>query len=202
MQQSKAYIKFLEQMNATGAQKLKGYSANILEEIYKEERVEVEDLIWTAFQNGDCDLAKFLPSLKKYDGLEAIKDKLKDCIIPSDNSLELAVILYNNLNEMQYIQVFAENLKLGNDAQKLSALAKLLRCTSSDKVYEIFKTTYIYNSNASVRSAAANGILYCKGLIHNPYDIKEMMSVMDILKRMNENDESKRKDVIQGMESD
>lgn len=201
MQRSKAYITFLEQMNTVGAQKLKGYSSNILEEIYEEERAEVEELIWDSFQNGDCDLAKFLPLLKMHDGLEAMKNKLKECIVPSDNSLELAVILYNHTNENQYIQVFDENIKLGNDDQRISALAKLLKCSPTDKVYEIFKATYIYDNNISVRSAAASGILYCRGLIKNPYDIKEMMSVMDILKRMNENDESKRKELIQEMEN-
>ena len=77
MQNSRAYIDFMKQTKAVGREKMEGYNPSTLEKIYDWEREETEDTIWNYFVNkNDSGLAIFMPKLKKYNGMEALEDKL------------------------------------------------------------------------------------------------------------------------------
>ncbi|MCR4895163.1 MAG: hypothetical protein K5891_00135 [Lachnospiraceae bacterium] len=53
-----------------------GFSPTLLDGLEDWEREEAEDFIWDSFQKrGYSDMAPLLPCLKKYDGVEALREK-------------------------------------------------------------------------------------------------------------------------------
>ena len=88
MEHSKAYEDFIKFYNATGMERFYGgYDDEMLEKIYDWERDEVEYLIWDGFLKKDYFLVDYLPKLKKYNGLQASEDTLKQFAIPNENSV-------------------------------------------------------------------------------------------------------------------
>ncbi len=47
--------------------------------------------------SGNAGLARFLPKLRMYDGLTALKHALRNSRIPSSNSAAIAFVLYQKL---------------------------------------------------------------------------------------------------------
>ena len=95
MQNSRAYIDFMKQTKAVGREKMEGYNPSTLEKIYDWEREEIEDTIWNYFVNkNDSDLAIFMPKLKKYNGIKALKESPYLLQVPSEASVEIGKILY------------------------------------------------------------------------------------------------------------
>lgn len=123
MENSKAYKYLSEQVNAMGARKMNGYYPKIMEEIYDWERNEVEDIIWETFhKNNDCDLAIFFPKLKNYNGIEELKKTLEKCKIPSENSVIIAKVLYENMYDSSYINIIRKNIEKDSNNETYVAM--------------------------------------------------------------------------------
>ncbi|MBD5533934.1 MAG: hypothetical protein HDQ98_17380 [Lachnospiraceae bacterium] len=164
MQNSRAYGYLIEQLNASGSEKLDGYYPRIMEEIYEWERDEVEDIIWKVFREGrDGDLAIFLPKLKKYDGIGALKEALAKCRIPSSRSVLYSHVLYDATGDEDYLDLIKRNIDASPDT--ISYVSELSYCKPCQKLYDILSDIYINNKNAVNRSTAVSGLLYNKGLI-------------------------------------
>ena len=199
MENSRAYKMLINQINATGRQKLDGYYPNIMEEIYDWERDEVEKIIWETFHKNDTDLAKFLPKLRNYNGIDALKKMLDKCNIPSDNSLNIAEALYIETKDIKYLNVFMENFKAQNN--NYSIVAMLSHLPPDEEIYKLLKEIYINSDNSTVRSAAAHGILYNKGIIKNPLDLKEIQETIEISRRFMLEEKSQREKIIEDLET-
>ena len=115
---------------------LDGYYPRTLEEIYDNERAGVENLIWDKFNNNkDVELAQFLPKLQLYDGIAALKDALKESKIPSSNSVTIAHVLYEYLNDERYLDIIKENID--KDPNNISYVSVLAYCKPCQKAYRI-----------------------------------------------------------------
>lgn len=200
MENSKAYKYLIEQINATEIKKMDGYYPRIMDEIYDRERDDVENIIWNTFNNNkDYELAKFLPKLKKYNGIEALKGTLIQCNIPSDNSVTIAKVLYEYTGDNKYLEVIKSNIE--KDKDNISNVAMLLDCKPSEGLYNLLVNIYIDSDNKIVRSSAAIGILYNKGLIRNPHDMQEIMNKIELRRKFARSDRKERIDVIKQLEN-
>lgn len=200
MENSKAYNYLFEQIHATGVKKRDGYYPRIMEEIYEWEREEVEDVIWKKFhENRDIDLAIFLPKLRKYDGIEALKKALFECIIPSDSSVMICQILYQFTDAVKYLDIIKQNID--KEPDKISYVSVLSYCKPSKKAYDLLVDIYINSTNKTIRSTAVTGILYNKNLIKNPLDLQEMMANLNLERKFDSEDIHDRKNIIELFES-
>ena len=201
MENSKAYNMLISQINATGSQKLDGYYPNIMEEIYDWERDEVEKIIWETFhRNKDTDLAIFLPKLKNYSGIDALKKMLKECNIPSGNSLNIADVLYRETKEREYLNVIRDNIRADED--NVSAVAQLSYLPPDDDVLKLLEEIYINSNNKTVRSAAVTGILYNKGIIKDINDLNEIQQKINIKRKFILNEKTQREKIIEELENE
>lgn len=109
-----------------------------MEETYDWERDEVEEIIWNTFhKNNDIDLAPFLPKLSKYNGIDALKEALNKCNIPSDNSLNM----WNYTNDIQYLEVFRKNIDTVN-------FSILNSCKPDKYIFDLLKEMSIHNADS------------------------------------------------------
>jgi hypothetical protein len=199
MENSKAYANLLKQMNTRGSQKGDGYNPKILDEVYDWEREEVEELIWRGFQEEkDGDLAVFLPKLKKYDGIGSLKVALQKCKIPSGRSVLISQILYENTGNADYLDVIKQ--KIYKEENKISYVATLAYCTPCSKAYNFLVDIYIRSDNEYIRSTAITGMLYNKGIITNPTNIKEITSKIELSRRFMVADINERKRIVEMFE--
>lgn len=200
MENSKAYKFLVDQIDATGSKKLDGYYPNIMDEIYENEREDAEDLIWNTFhKNKDTDLAQFMPKLQKYDGIAALKNALKESKIPSDNSVNIACVLYESLNEEKYLDII--ELCIDKDPNNISYVAKLSGCRPCKKTYEILSNIYVKSDNRTIRSTAVTGILYNKGFITDPYNTQEMMKILELKRLFLKKDMENRREMIRKLDN-
>ncbi len=199
MENSKAYVYFFKQMNASGSKKSDGYDSKILDEVYDWEREEVEEIIWKEFQKGkDGDLAVFLPKLRRYDGIGALKKALAKCRIPSGQSVLISQILYENTGNDNYLDIIKQNID--KEENKISNVATLAYCTPCKKAYNFLVDIYLRNNNEYIRSTAVTGMLYNKGMIDDPTDIKEMTSKVELSRKFMALDINKRKEIVEMFE--
>lgn len=195
MENSKAYKYLFEQINASGFEKLDGYNLKIIEEIYEWEREEVEEVIWRRFhENKDVDLAKFLPVLKKYDGIQALKKALRECVIPSESSVVISQVLYEYTEDEQYLDIIMQNIE--KEENKISNVAVLSYCKPCEKVYNLLIDIYLNNKNKTIRSTAVTGILYNKGIIADPLSLKEVMRNVELKRKFISDDMNERRKII------
>ena len=200
MENSIAYKKLVKQINAVGREKLDGYYPNILEEVYDWEREDAEVLIWNTFhEKKDTDLALFLPKLKSYDGIVALKKMLQKCKVPSRSSVNIAKVLYDISNKKEYLDILFLNYK--EQESDLGTVSIIASCKPSEEVYKILVNIYISNPNSTIRSTAADGILYNKGYISNSNDIQEMMGQLELSRKFMKNTVEERKDIIEQLEA-
>ena len=164
MQNSKAYDCLIKQLNANGSEKLDGYYPRLMEEIYDWEREEVEDIIWDAFGNKkEIELAQFLPKLKKYDGIKALKESPYLLQIPSEASVEIGKILYEVTGDEDYLNLIKRNIDASPET--ISYVSTLSYCKPCQRLYNILADIYINNNNKVNRNTAVMGILYNKGML-------------------------------------
>lgn len=195
MENSKAYKYLIEQINAIGSNRLSGYYPRIMEEIYDWERDEVEDIIWQTFHhNKDVDLAIFLPKLKNYNGIKALKKTLLSCAVPSDSSVIISQVLYEYTEDENYLDIIKQNID--KDKDKISYVAILSYCKPCKKIYDFLIDIYINSTNSTIRSTSVTGILYNRGYIHNPCNIKEIFETVELEKKFDSNDMNERKEII------
>jgi len=200
MENSLAYGYLVQQISATGTQKLNGYYPKIMEEIFDWERDEVEDIIWNTFyKNSDTELALFLPKLQKYDGIKALKEELLKCNIPSGNSLNIAKVLYEQTNDISYLEVFKKNIEMSSNKSPIVAMLTYLK--PSDELYKMLINIYIYEDDETVRDSAVTGILYNKKYIKNPHDIQEIIKKINLIKLFDKNNADERRSMIKVLEN-
>lgn len=200
MENSRAYKYLIEQVDATGSRKMDGYYPKIMEEIYDWERNEVEDIIWETFhKNNDYDLAMFFPKLKNYNGIEELKNTLEKCRIPSENSVNIAKVLYENTYDNFYIEIIKKNIEKAPNNGTFVAMISYAK--PSEELYNLLVEIYINCNDKIIRGSATRGILYNKGFINNPYDFKEIIQKTSLRKMFFKDTQVERKEIISNLES-
>lgn len=199
MQNSRAYEELIKQLHACGFEKKDGYYPRIMEEIYDWEREEVEDIIWDAFLNKrEFDLAQFLPKLKKYNGIKALKESPYLYKIPSDVSVEIGKILYGATGDEEYLDVIKRNIEASPDT--ISFVAVLSYCKPDKKVYRMLADIYINSNNAVNRSTAVTGLLYNRGIIKDRASIEESNNTIALRKKFMSDNREERKKILERFE--
>ncbi len=200
MQNSRAYGYLINQLNAVSySEKKDGFYPRILDEIYDWERDEVEDIIWDAFINKkEVDLAQFMPKLQKYDGLKALKESPYLHRIPSSASVIIGKVLYEAMNDEDYLELIKRNIDASPDT--IEYVAILSYCKPCQKLYEILSDIYINNNNEVNRSTAVSGLLYNKGLIKERSSIEESNNTIGLRKRFQSEDREERKSILERFE--
>ena len=199
MENSEAYKYLIEQVNATGSKKMDGYYPNILEDVYDWERDEVEDIIWDNFMNNnDSNLSIFLQKLKNHNGIEALKNRLEKCRIPSENSVNIAKVLYENTDDNYYLKVIKENIE--KSPSEGSYVAMLSYAKPSPQLYDLLVEIYINNDDEIIRGSAVRGILFNKQFIIDPYNFKEIIRMSAIRKLFEKNSKEEREEVIKQLQ--
>ncbi len=195
MQNSSAYNYLIEQLNASSREKMDGYYPQIMEEIYDWERDEVEDIIWDAFMNkGEVELASFLPKLKKYDGIKALKESRYLFQIPSETSVEIGKVLYEATGKETYLNIIKKNIDASPDT--ISYVSILSYCKPSRKLYKMLADIYINNENETNRSTAVMGLLFNKGIIKDIFSIQESNDTIALRKKFRSEDKKERKRIL------
>ena len=131
----------------------------------------IEDLIWQRFSfGGDAGLADLVAQLKKYNGIEALEDKLKDGMANSEYSLRLVQIvriLYNATLIEDYLDYIFEYYDKEKDRSAIAVLTYMKPC---DKLYDFFAGLYLNSDDSVTRSTAIHGLLCAKGYIKDPLE--------------------------------
>lgn len=199
MQNSNAYSYLIKQLNALGSEKKDGYYPGIMEGIYDWERDEVEDIIWNAFINKkEVGLAQFLPKLRKYDGIKALKESPYLLQIPSDASAEIAKVLYEAMGDEYYLEVIKKSIDASPES--ISYVSKLSYCKPCPKLYSILSDIYINNENEVNRNTAVMGLLFNKGIIKDRFSIKESNDTIALRKEFKSEDKEERKKIFERFE--
>lgn len=186
-------------MNASGKEKYDGCYPKILEQIYEWEREEAENLIWKAFhKEGMIDWALYLPQLKYYDGIGALKEALAKYRIPSYRSVMVSRVLYESTGDDQYLDIIKQNID--KEENEISFVSMLAYCTPSKKAYNFLVKIYLRSDNSTIRSAAITGILYNKGIITDPHDIQEYNRTLELHRKFMATDMNDRKRIIEMLE--
>ena len=200
MQNSRAYIDFMKQIKAVGREKMEGYNPSTLEKIYDWEREEIEDTIWNYFVNkNDSDLAIFMPKLKKYNGIKALKESPYLLQVPSEASVEIGKILYEVTGDEEYLDLIKRNIDASPET--ISYVSILSYCKPCQRVYNILADIYINNNNSVNRSTAVMGILYNKGIIKDRDSIKESNDVINLRKKFKSEDSAERQVILKKFEN-
>lgn len=200
MKHSTAYQDLLEQMNATGRNKMDGYQEDLLDEVDDWERAKAEKLIWDAFNDeNDVELAVLMPKLRQYDGVDALKKKLSKCPIPSYASVLVARVLFEQTKEDNYFDLILENIEKSNyNGEFVSML--VYYCTPCKRTYDAFKSIYLTCPNGKVRDDAVLGLLRHKGIIHDPRDLMEVFEQSELTNKFVSEDADERARILEAFE--
>lgn len=185
MKKSEAYERLLRQINAEGADKLDGYSADMLDNIYESERAEVEQLIWNTFYDKkDIDIAVLFPALETYDGIKALKNKVKEYKVPSYASMMIASLIYDSTGEHIYLELMEQNIEKSH--YDYSYISMLIYSAPCEDIYRALSNIYINCSDNVACGSAIKGILYNKGFIKDINNLEDVLSMKE-LKRILKN---------------
>ena len=200
---SSAYSKLIGFINANGQEReFGGYYAPALDELLDWERDEAEDLIWQRFTfGGDAGLADLVAQLKKYNGIEALEDKLKDGMVNSEYSLRLVQIvriLYNATLIEDYLDYIFEYYDKKKDRSAIAVLTYMKPC---DKLYDFFAGLYLNSDDSVTRSTAIHGLLCAKGYIKDPMDFKERSELNNMARAFLSDDPDLRKKKLERFEN-
>lgn len=192
---SDAYTDFFCQLNASGMERAYGgFAPDTLDEVYDWELEEVEDAVWTRFKfSGDGDLADLVSKLQRYDGVEALKEKLREGITVSEYSSRMVFIaaaVYEATSIEDYLDYIFEYYDKKKDR---SALATLLYLKPCDKLYDFFVSVYLNSDDSTARSTAIDGMLHCKGYIKDTKDPKECSELVGMSRAFMSDDRELRK---------
>ena len=198
---SKAYIDLYRYLNATGMERAYGaYSSDTLDEIYDWERDEVEEKIWQEF-NFHGNLSDLVSKLQKYDGIEALNEKLREGIISSEYSsrmMHIARALYEATSIEDYLEYIFEYYDKKKDNAALAVLSYLKPC---NKLYEFFKNAYLNSDDSVARSTAVDGMLHCKGYIKDPENLREKSELVGMSRAFISDDRELRRKKIARFEN-
>ena len=191
MEHSRAYKYLIEGVNATGYERKDGYYPLIMEQIYDWERDEAEKIIWETFhKNKDTQLAQFLPKLRNYDGIGALKRMLR-----KTGSLDVADALYRATKDARYIKFIISTHKDGKHNSR--AVSILSRMPPDKNVLDFLKEVYINSENPVNRSTAITGILHNTGYIRDPRSISELTSTVSLARKLMSDDKEERKVLLE-----
>ncbi|MCQ2211886.1 MAG: hypothetical protein MJZ34_16515 [Paludibacteraceae bacterium] len=198
MDNSQTYKLFLEQINATGSKKKDGYYPNIMEEIYDWEREQVEDILWSKFVvENEVDLAIFMPKLVKYDGVAALKTKMREFVVPSEGSYNIAEALYIMTNESEYLRVMLENYHTINEkSTKIGFVSRLSRLAKKQEVYDILIDIYKNDEENINQTTAIVGVLWADGYLQSVDDMDEMIKKLQLIQMFKKDSTDERKHMI------
>jgi hypothetical protein len=191
MEHSRAYKYLIEGVNATGYKRKDGYYPLIMEQIYDWERDEAEKIIWETFhKNKDTQLAQFLPKLRNYDGIGALKRMLR-----KTGSLDVADALYRATKDARYLKVFKSRYKADKD--DIETVAMISDLPPDEDVLGFLKEIYINSENSDNRSTAITGILHNTGYIRDPRSISELTSTVSLARKLMSDDKEERKVLLE-----
>ncbi|WP_026519225.1 hypothetical protein [Butyrivibrio sp. FCS006] len=194
---SEEYTRLINQINAVGSQKADGYSTNLLTDIPESEREEAEKQIWeTYYEKEDTDILVFFPLLKKYDGINALKEIINSYIIPSEESELIAFLLFNSTKDLQYLELIEKNIIASGYDYHYITLAKGLR--PDQNVYKMFTRIYKQCAETKALQATIDGILYNKGIMSDANDLNEVIRLRELILFMRD---TERDQVISKLES-
>ena len=199
MENSKAFLAFKKQIDATGTMKKEGYDLSLFSKAYDWERKDAETIIWQSFyKNGDADLLAFFPELKFYDGISALKTMLWSEKTTEGLRLLIAFYLYQSSGEKEIIEIIKDIIT--NRNFNYSDISLLIHLNKSKEVYDLFKYIYKKATDKIEVSCAITGLLYNKGYIRDIDDVEELSNNSSIRKRMKSLDVSEREEIIQKFE--
>lgn len=179
MQMSKAYEKLVELINCTDPRKAEWYSTGFLDEMYDSEVEKAEDLIWETFhKKKDTGLIIFLPKLKKYDGISALRKLVKDCKIPSHLNMSIVSLLYESTKEIYYLKLMEKNII--KSQYNFSYIARMIHLNPCEEVYHALIRIYLNSSEEIALSTCIDGILYNKGFIKDLEDLNQVASMREL----------------------
>lgn len=172
---SQAYNDFIRQTKAQGSGRLDGFSEELFQNIFEDERGEVEDIIWNRFVNEkDSDVALYMPELQRYDGLKALRDALKTFRCPSDAYFSIAEALYKATQQKRYLRAMLLNAYLEKSRSRLGYVSQLEKYAMNHLVYVFLVYIYLFDGYDVTRHTAMTGIFFADGLIEDFDDHKEL----------------------------
>ena len=197
---SKEYKRLIDQINAVGSQKADGYSTNLLTDIPESEREEAEKQIWeTYYEKEDTNILVLFPLLKKYDGINALKEIINNYVIPSKESELIAFLLFNSTEDLQYLELIEKNIIASNYNYHYIVLAKSLK-TGQD-VYRMFTRIYKHCTETRALQASIDGMLYNKGIMNDANDLNEVIRFRELILFMRDTELTEREQVISKLDS-
>jgi len=191
---SNTYLAFIKYMNATGMDKAYGaYPSDVFSKIFDWEREGLEDIIYQRFISGmDPELARYMPELEKYNGINALKKVLATC-----EYKEAAFVLYEATGDESYLDVIDKIIheKGMNNADLLSIVSQLGYVKPCKRTFEILADVFAESENDNVQFSALTGILVHMGLIVDRYDAAEIRNpeVQEMIKKLEADDSAARR---------
>ena len=169
---SDAYNEFIKSVNLDGYKQ--GYNDKLFELILPQERDEVEQIVEERFANGDYEMAVFMPELSKIDGISRLKEAANELKKTSYAYCKIMYVLHNATYNEFYLDELVQILNSGNEDERMNAIMSLLRCGKSNKLYEVYKEQCIADEDEDIRSRCVVGMMYCKGIINNPFVMQSL----------------------------
>lgn len=199
MENSEAYLRFVNLLNANGSVKKDGYDPQTMEKVFDWERDEVEDLVWEYFYNqGDNELCDLLPKLRKYDGMNALKERISRLKIPSYASVAVSKVLYDCTGEERYLDIIKRNIDA--EPNNIAYVSNLAFCRISEKQYEMLKDIYINNDDNINRGIAVRGMLHIRGIMQSVDGIDDVLRTKEFREKFKSDSKKERKVIIKRFE--
>lgn len=167
MKHSKGYLRFFYCLNTPGiGREIEDlYNPQNLEQAYDWEREEMEDVIYHRFVRGnDFLFAEFMPKLKKYNGMEALKVKQQELLAQNKPNFHIAKTMYEMTQDNKYISLMLDIYNnSGTDYNRTSYIVELQTLAKIPEVYDKFVEIYIHDENECNRITAICAILWADG---------------------------------------
>ena len=169
---SNAYNEFIQKVETDGY--IQGYNSKLFESILPQERDDVEHIIEKKFNDGDYEMAIFMPQLSNINGIGKLEEEAQKLKKGSYAYCEIMYVLYNATKKEIYLDKLIQILKSNNEDERMNALMSLLRCGKSNKLYKVYKNQCISDEDEDVRSRCVIGMLYCQNIIKDPLRIQTL----------------------------
>ena len=193
MNNSEAYKSLISQINSTGKER-DDICTLIPEHLYDWERKDAERIIWEEYNKNNFSMIAYLPKLKNYNGIDALKNSPHLNRIPSDLSVRISKILYDETGDEIYLDIIKKNIDASPNT--ISYVSALSQCKSSKKQYDYLVNVYLENENAVNRNTAVMGLLYFKGIVKDINDINESNNTRELRKKFLADTLIERKEIM------
>ena len=195
MKHSKMYEAFIKWVDLIGTREGDyTYHPKYLDTLYDWERDEIETIIYEKFKEGNAHViyfAQYMQYLKKYDGIEALKQYLANHSEIMGLAIEVARALYEVALEPQYVDAMMGFYKKTRDSTYVAIISDSI---PSKALFEALTYIYVNDRGDLNRSAANVGMLHCKGYIQDISAIwKRSEDEMEIQRLLHSDDIEERK---------